>query len=378
MNTNRRVTFGYLFYLLLAVTVAVVAIYAAGDPEGFLVGAALLFPAWAIFTIFLVIVLLAVTYLTVVSLQGDVFLLVWPLVTAAYLWFAAVNIFSCVEALYVTDTVGAAVALFYSAITALACAAHFPQPANEAGAPDAIEASALGVWRLIGTFVFVFQLVILYLTVACVFSRTPLLVLPTTRITPVATELARLKDNHATLQEVVASLGPPTSATEDTTTYAACKNYGGIPWLRVGMRTECVNFVLHFASDRTLARYEIEDRPASGTIPPSATYVFWSEQAIKRADWQAAYRLLESALVSPDPREWTKARGLLEEYPQLVAGALESFSLERLRDTKSKLGGEAAEIERDRLAVFRLVADREDYETALRNLDSVFGESPVD
>jgi hypothetical protein len=61
-----------------------------------------------------------------------------------------------------------------------------------------------------------------------------------------------------------------------------------------------------------------------------------------------------------------------------VAGALESFSLERLRDTKSKLGGEAAEIERDRLAVFRLVADRQDYETALRNLDSVFGESPVD
>jgi hypothetical protein len=368
-------TVGYLLYLGIALIVSVLAIRAESDPEGFHFAVFLFFPATAMFVISLIPMMLSVTYLTVVSQRADLFLLAWPLVTAAFLWFAAANIFSCAQAVRISDAVVTIIAFSYSVVTILAAlvGATYPIFSNKARKPNTAETPAPSARRIVGISVLALQLGMLYFSAACVFSGMPLYVLPTSRIAPISDELTRLTDSHAKLSEVVASLGPPASATKDSATYEACKNSGGIPWLRVGMKTECVNFVLHFAQGRTLARYDIVNRLVVDTIRPSETYLYWSERAVKRGDWQAAYRLLESALVSPNPLEWKKARVLLDEYPKVMGGALKSFSIEKLLDSKRKFGDEAAGMERDRLAVFRLIASREDYEDALKNLDSVFG-----
>jgi hypothetical protein len=378
MSRDLRFGLGYSFYSLLSVIILVLASYEANDPHVLAIAFGLLFRDFAIFTLAVITLLSVVTYLTVVSRHTDLFLTTWPIITAGYIWFATANLFSCFEPVSVSSTTGVAMALGYAAATILACARFLTRLLREPTKAWQAIASRSRVSPPLGMTIFVAVLGILYSTAACVFRLNPFVVLPSSRIAPMSEAAARLADSRATLTQIVASLGPPTSLSDDKVIYAACKNAGGIPWLNVGMKTECVNLVLHLSSEATLDRVDVEQQPVVDTVPYSAQSLGWCKQAIGRGDWQAAYRLLEGALVSADPQEWNKAHELIRHHPRLIAGALESFSLAKLHSSKVTYGDAAASLESDRLAVFRLVASKKDYEAALANLNAVFRDESAD
>jgi hypothetical protein len=104
----------------------------------------------------------------------------------------------------------------------------------------------------------------------------------------------------------------------------------------------------------------------------------YSEDAIKRQDWEAAYRLLEDGLVSSDAVIKSKSHQLLKQYPEIMNGAKESFSELSFRETQSSHGDAAFKLEEQRLAIYRTVASQQDYADAEQNFARVFLEKNND
>jgi hypothetical protein len=111
------------------------------------------------------------------------------------------------------------------------------------------------------------------------------------------------------------------------------------------------------------------------TIPGRSPrdYLDYANSAVDRKDWEAAYRLMEDALVSDDFELRAEANDLVSKYPQIVDAARESFSVEKLEETYRLHGERAFEIERERLSVYkRSLATPQDYEQAIEHFHAVY------
>jgi hypothetical protein len=97
-----------------------------------------------------------------------------------------------------------------------------------------------------------------------------------------------------------------------------------------------------------------------------------SEKAIKRQDWEAAYRLLEDGLTSSDDVIKYQSHQVLKRYPEIMEGAKESFTEASFRETQTKHGDAAYMIEEERLAIYRTVATQAAYADAEKNYSRVF------
>ena len=94
--------------------------------------------------------------------------------------------------------------------------------------------------------------------------------------------------------------------------------------------------------------------------------------AISRRDWDAGYRLLEDLFASDDEMLRMRARRLLEEHPELLEAAGDSFSEESLKASAGAYGREAMPIEERRLELYRIVTTPEAYSRARDNYSRVF------
>jgi hypothetical protein len=104
-------------------------------------------------------------------------------------------------------------------------------------------------------------------------------------------------------------------------------------------------------------------------------YLDPARQAIDRKDWQAAYRLLEDALVTEDPALRQKANNLVEKYPQIRGAAFTTFSKESFESTYRAHGDRAWVIEEERLSIFQLtLATPEEAAQGWRNFQDIYGE----
>lgn len=114
-------------------------------------------------------------------------------------------------------------------------------------------------------------------------------------------------------------------------------------------------------------------------ITPGPTRSNWdllsySENAINRQDWEAAYRLLEDGLVHTDETLRVNSHELLVRHPKILDGAKESFSEQSIRKTLTVHADSANELEEKRLAIYKTVATPADYADAERNFLRVFSE----
>ncbi|MDB4409853.1 hypothetical protein N9235_03495 [Gammaproteobacteria bacterium] len=107
-------------------------------------------------------------------------------------------------------------------------------------------------------------------------------------------------------------------------------------------------------------------------------FLIYSEKAIKRQDWEAAYRWLEDGLVSADDEIKYQSHEVLNRYPEIMEGAKESFTEKSFKETLSKHGDAAFKLEEQRLAIYRTVASPLDYADAEQNFARVFSEQNND
>jgi len=104
------------------------------------------------------------------------------------------------------------------------------------------------------------------------------------------------------------------------------------------------------------------------------TYLNYSHDAVERKDWDAAYRLMEDALVSNDPHLRKEASDLVDSHPQIRQAASDTFSKESLENTYRLHGERAWSIEKDRLSVYqRSLATPEQFKQAAQNYQDVYG-----
>jgi hypothetical protein len=115
--------------------------------------------------------------------------------------------------------------------------------------------------------------------------------------------------------------------------------------------------------------------PKAVTVPDTRTYLGYSVEAIARNDWEAAYRLMEDALVAEDPALRQEANDLVEKYPQIRDAAFTSFSKASLENTYSSHGERAWSIEEKRLLLYqRTLATPEQARQAWFNFKEVYAE----
>ncbi len=106
--------------------------------------------------------------------------------------------------------------------------------------------------------------------------------------------------------------------------------------------------------------------------PTAALYIKNSEAAISRQDWDAAYRFLEDGFVSKNEIDKAQALALVNRYQTILVAGLRTFSKENLLKAVSDHGEKAGlRYERERLAMFKVVAAPADYLRAKENLDWV-------
>lgn len=99
-----------------------------------------------------------------------------------------------------------------------------------------------------------------------------------------------------------------------------------------------------------------------------------AQNALSRADLEAAYRLIEDGLVSEYEEVRVKFRQFLKENSELYKGARRSFSVVLLRQSSYTYGKEEAKaLERQRLYIYATIASAEDYSKARQNFLKVFG-----
>lgn len=105
--------------------------------------------------------------------------------------------------------------------------------------------------------------------------------------------------------------------------------------------------------------------------PASLSYLERATAAITRQDWEVAYRFLEDGFLSSQPEIREQAIALAYQYPKIVTFGAQTFSPESISKTLSAHGTERGiDLERRRLAMFKVVATETAYETAKVNVDS--------
>jgi hypothetical protein len=123
--------------------------------------------------------------------------------------------------------------------------------------------------------------------------------------------------------------------------------------------------------DKTL----VEKSPRVSTEQSQSSrwdFLIYAENAIKRQDWEAAYRLLEDGLISSDEVIKHQSHQVLKRYPEIMDGAKESFTEESFRETVTKHGDSAYKIEDERMAIYRTVATPAAYADAEKSFSRVF------
>lgn len=102
-------------------------------------------------------------------------------------------------------------------------------------------------------------------------------------------------------------------------------------------------------------------------------YLAYAHSAINRQDWEAAYRLMEDALVSNDNSLRNEANELVRKYPEIPVAARKSFDVEHLEKTYSLHGERAFEIETDRLSVYQhSIATPQEYAQAVEHFHTAY------
>jgi len=119
--------------------------------------------------------------------------------------------------------------------------------------------------------------------------------------------------------------------------------------------------------DKTLV-----EKPPGSMASSRWDFLIYSEEAINRQDWEAAYRLLEDGLVSTDDAIKYQSHQVLNRNPELMNGAKESFSEESLKETLFKHGDAAFKLEEQRLEIYKTVASQPAYSDAEQNFARVF------
>lgn len=111
---------------------------------------------------------------------------------------------------------------------------------------------------------------------------------------------------------------------------------------------------------------------AAKTSRPKVDFV---EEAMRKNDWEQAYLLIEQALVSEDLIARYTARNLVERFPGIRKGALESFSTENLVAAYKINPDLSPSIQWKRLSIYqRTIATPEQHALALRNYKMVYGD----
>lgn len=102
------------------------------------------------------------------------------------------------------------------------------------------------------------------------------------------------------------------------------------------------------------------------------TYLEHAEAAVKRQDWEVAYRFIEDGLVYTRDEEKSKSNQLAKKHPEIIEAGYQTFSPESIAKTLA-LHGESSGValERKRLAMFKIVASDSQYQNAKTNLDVV-------
>lgn len=135
---------------------------------------------------------------------------------------------------------------------------------------------------------------------------------------------------------------------------------------------------------RTIQRYIKEDARQFANHPFFGIRVFRkykslnepfvrsATEAAERADMGAAYRLLEGYLGSQDNELKAFSLQLLKKYPQIKPAALNTFSIQSLKETLLDHGDKAKAIEQARLEMYRSIATEREYQQARENFEKVF------
>jgi hypothetical protein len=118
---------------------------------------------------------------------------------------------------------------------------------------------------------------------------------------------------------------------------------------------------------------------ATGTPypPPSGEEMMAIKRALeatKKGDWDLAYRELELCITSSNEPMRQSSRSVFEAHRELGVAARNSFGINALRESQSRNGDKALEIERNRLRIYKVIADRDAYSVARSNMRKVFSE----
>ena len=124
---------------------------------------------------------------------------------------------------------------------------------------------------------------------------------------------------------------------------------------------------------RVWARWPlISDAVSDNLTQFKEPFVKPATEAAERGDMDAAYRLLEDYLGSQDKELKALSLQLLEDYPQIKPAALNTFSIQSLKETLSDHGEKAKAIEQARLDMYRSIATEQEFQQARDNFDKVF------
>jgi hypothetical protein len=109
------------------------------------------------------------------------------------------------------------------------------------------------------------------------------------------------------------------------------------------------------------------------TTPNTAQEQFgYALEAIKREDWEAGYRLLEDFVISDDEMLRLRTLQLFNDNHELLDAAPDTFSKLSLEESRHTYGTSAKIIERERLDLYKQVAQPEAYSRALENFNLIF------
>jgi len=124
---------------------------------------------------------------------------------------------------------------------------------------------------------------------------------------------------------------------------------------------------------RVWARWPlISDAVSDNLMQFKAPFIKPATEAAERGDMGAAYRLLEDYLGSQDNELKALSLQLLKDYPQIKPAALNTFSIQSLKETLLDHGDKAKAIEQARLEMYRSIATEQEYQQARENFEMVF------
>jgi len=105
--------------------------------------------------------------------------------------------------------------------------------------------------------------------------------------------------------------------------------------------------------------------------PVAPWYIQKAEIAISQQNWETAYRFLEDGFVSKNPEAKARSILLASQHPNILSAGFTTFSTESISKTLTEHGKNAGlSHERQRLAMYKVVAKPSDYEVARANFES--------